>query len=135
MPKRNARVLVVEDDDGLRRTLADILRAVGMKVDTASDAPAACGKLARSRYDVAIVDLALPGPSGVEVIRYIKLNSLATRVFACTAFFEGKLLAEALDLGVELTIYKPADPVLLVQLIQGSAGSARGGRETPNSEL
>ena len=135
MPKRNARVLLVEDNAGLRRTLADILRAAGMKVDTASDAPAACGKLDRGHYDVAVVDLVLPGPSGVEVIRKIKSSSPATRVCACTAFYDGHLLADARDLGIDLTIFKPADPGLLIRRIQKLVEPARGGRETPNSKL
>jgi len=127
MPKRNASVLLVEDSRGLRQTLADILRTADMKVDTASDAPAAFRKLDHGRYDVAIVDLVLPGPSGVEVIRKIKSSAPATRIIVCTAFYDGHLLAEALELGVELTVFKPADPGLLIGLIEKSIGHAPGG--------
>jgi DNA-binding response OmpR family regulator len=136
MLKRSKSVLLVEDNAGLRRTLADILRAAGMKVDTAADAPAAFRKLDRGRYDVAVVDMVLPGPSGVEVIRKIKSTAPATRIIACTAFYDGHLLADALELGVELTVYKPADPGLLIGLIEQSAGPAPGGTaRTSDPEL
>jgi DNA-binding response OmpR family regulator len=132
--KRRTRVLLVEDSRALRLTLADILRIAGIKVDTAPDASAAFGKLGHRRYDVAIVDMVLlPGPSGIEVIRSIRSNSPATRVFACTAYYEGDLLAETRALGVERVIHKPVDPGLLVQLIQRPPGPARK-REGPNLE-
>jgi len=134
MPKRNASVLLVEDSRGLRQTLADILRTADMEVDTASDATAALRRLERGRYDVAIVDLVLlPGPSGIEVIRTLRSKSPATRVFACTAYYEGSLLAEAWELGIEQVIFKPVDPGLLIELIQKSVEPALGGKsQTPN---
>jgi DNA-binding response OmpR family regulator len=133
MSERNTRVLLVEDDPGLRETLADILRATGMEVDIAFDAPAAFGLLTGSRYDVAIVDLVLPGPSGVEVIREIKSSSSASHVFAHTAYQTSGLLAEAQALGVDQTVFKPADPASLIALINKLVGSDPGGQrlETP----
>ncbi len=129
MFKRNASVLLVEDSLGLRQTLADILRITDMKVDTARDASAAFRLLAHHRYDVAIVDMVLlPGPSGIEVIRTIRSSSPATRVFACTAYTQGELLAEARELGVEQVIFKPIDPGLLIQLIRKSVEPAPVGK-------
>ena len=103
-----------------------------MQVDTAPDASAAFVSLRGRQYDVAVVDMVLlPGPSGIEVIRYLRSNSPATRVFACTAYYEGDLEAETRALGVEQALHKPVDPKLLVQLIQRLAGPARGGHKTP----
>jgi len=132
--KRAIRVLLVEDSQALRLTLADILRTAGMKVDTAPDASIAFGKLGRHRYDVAIVDMILlPGPSGIEVIRNIRSNWPATRVFACTAYCEGDLLADARALGVERVIHKPVAPGLLIQLIQKPPEPVRK-PEAPNPD-
>ena len=126
MPKEDTRVLLVEDSAGLRQTLADILRATGMRVDTARDASEAFRMLARRRYDVAIVDLVLlPGPSGIDVIRQLKSSSPTTCVFACTAYTRGELLADVRELGAEV-IFKPVDPVQFVELIEQSAGPASG---------
>jgi DNA-binding response OmpR family regulator len=124
MPAENTRVLLVEDSHGLRQTLADILRTTGIWVDTASDASDAFRMLLRHRYDVAIVDLVLlPGPSGIEVIRQLKASSPTTRIFACTAYTRGELLADVQALGVDKIIFKPVDPGLLIKLVQHSAAS------------
>jgi len=131
MPERKTRVLLVEDSVGLRDTLADVLRAAGMEVDTASDASAASGRLTHGRYDVAIVDLVLPGRSGVQVIRELKSVSPATHVFVCTAYPEGELVTEAWALGIEVAISKPADPGLLIGLIEKSVGPAQEGNPKP----
>jgi len=125
MPERNIGVLLVEDNPGLLDTLADILRATGMDVDTAPDAPAAFGMLEGGhRYNVAVVDLVLPGPSGVEVIRRFKSSSPATRIIACTAYYDSELLNEARALGVAQTVHKPADPAVLIALIKKLAEPA-----------
>jgi len=133
VPAEDTRVLLVENSRGLRQTLADILRATGFWVDTAADASEAFRKLARRRYDVAIVDLVLlPGPSGIEVIRQLKSSAPTTCVLACTAYTRGELLADVRELGAEV-ILKPVDPVQFVVLIEKSAGSAPGEKpQTPS---
>jgi DNA-binding response OmpR family regulator len=118
MPERNIRVLLVEDNPGLLDTLADILQAAGMEVDTAPDAPAASGMIERGTYDVAIVDIVLPGPSGVDVIRKLRSRSPATRIIVSTAYYDSELLSEAQALGVDETVHKPADPAVLIGLIK-----------------
>jgi DNA-binding response OmpR family regulator len=128
MPERNIRVLLVEDNPGLLDTLADILRASGMEVDTALDAPAAFGMVEGGRYDVAIVDIILPGPSGVEVIRKFKSSSPATRIVACTAYYDSELLTEAQALGIDRTVHKPADPAMLIGIIKKLVEPAFGGK-------
>ena len=125
MPERDIRVLLVEDDHGLRQTLADILRVAGMNVNTAADSSDAFRMLTRRQYDVAIVDLELlPGPSGIDVIRQFKSSSPATRVFACTAYTRGELLDDVRALGVEELIFKPVDPGRLIKLIEQSGAPA-----------
>ena len=132
MFKRSVRVLLVEDNHGLRKILATILRTAGLRVDTAADASDAFRLLSRHQYGVAVVDMVLlPGLGGIEVIRNLRSNSPATRVFACTAYCKGDLLDEALTLGVEQVMRKPVDPGLLVRLIQTPAEPARPHHSSP----
>jgi two-component system response regulator CpxR len=128
MPERNTRVLFVEDNPGILETLADILRGTGMEVDTAIDAPAAFGLLAERQYDVAVVDMVLSGPSGVDVILKLKESSPATRIIACTAYYDSDLLVKAQALGVDQTVLKPADPAALIALIRKLAALPPGER-------
>ena len=138
MPDRKTKVLLVEDSTGLLDTLADILRTLGMEVDTALDASAAFGLLKAGRYDVAVVDMVLPGPSGVEVIRKLKASSPDTRVIVCTAYYNSELLVQAQALGIDRTIHKPADPAKLIALIKELAGPSAPNEnrfQTPNSRV
>jgi DNA-binding response OmpR family regulator len=126
MFKRSVRILLVEDNLGLRRTMAVILRTAGLKVDTAPDGSEAFRLIVRRHYDAAVVDMVLlPEPGGIEVIRQLRSRSPATRIFACTAYCKGELLAEALALGVEQIMCKPVDPALLIRFIQNPAGTVR----------
>ena len=111
--------------------MADVFRAAGMEVDTASDTPAAFRRLTQGRYDVAIVDLVLPGGSGLKVIRKLKSSSPATRVFVVTAYPDGELVAEAWVLGIEVAISKPVDPGVLIGLIEKTVGPAQEGNPKP----
>ena len=121
MPERSIRVMLVDDDKELRNTMADILGALDIEVDTACDAPSAYALLEKGRYDVAIVDMVLPGASGVDVIRRIRRMSRGTRVVICTAYysyFNCDLLIQAELLGVDATAHKPVDPLAFVALVK-----------------
>lgn len=122
MPERNIRVLLVDDNQGLLDTLADVLWSARMDVGKAIDAPTAFGLLAQEHYDVAVVDMVLPGPTGVEVVRRLKESSSTTRIIICTAYYDNQLLLEARSLGVDDTVQKPADPAALIALIRKLAG-------------
>ena len=71
MPKR-PRVLVVDDDPGIRETMGDILTLEGFSVEVAPDgeqAVALCGKQA---FDFALLDIRMPGMDGVELLKNAK---------------------------------------------------------------
>jgi CheY-like chemotaxis protein len=119
-------VLLVEDNLGVLDTLADILRATGMEVGTALDAPAAYGLLDHGQYDVAVVDMILPGASGVEVIRKLKASSPDTRIIVSTAYYDSELLVEAQALGIDQTVLKPVHPGPLIEIIKKLAALAPG---------
>ena len=121
MPEPSMRVLLVEDNQGLLDTLADVLWSAGMEVGKALDASEAKDRIAQSLYDVAVVDMILNGPSGVEVIRELKRSSPTTRIIICTAYYDNELLREAKSLGVDRTVQKPADPAALIALIRNLA--------------
>ena len=65
----NARILVVDDDPGIRSLVADFLARYGYQVEGAADAAAAERALARTAFEVAILDVMIPGEDGLNFCR------------------------------------------------------------------
>jgi two-component system KDP operon response regulator KdpE len=101
-----SRVLVVDDDPRLLRTLTIALRAHGNDVVTASDGRTAVLSAAEDAPDVVILDLGLPDLDGTEVLRRIRTSS-SVPVIVLSARHESDDKIEALDLGADDYVTKP----------------------------
>ncbi|TQM62732.1 response regulator [Humibacillus xanthopallidus] len=101
-----SRVLVVDDDPRLLRTLSIALRAHGNDVVTASDGRTAVLSAAEDAPDVVILDLGLPDLDGTEVLRRIRTTS-SVPVIVLSARHESDDKIEALDLGADDYVTKP----------------------------
>lgn len=78
-------VLLVDDDDSLRTALAEELAHSGLRVEAAGDGEAALRLVADRTFDVAIVDLTLPGISGEELIDRLRESAPTTEIIVLTA--------------------------------------------------
>jgi len=72
MSSQNPRILVVDDEQDTCANLSDILADVGYQVDVAYDGPSALDLVRRNAYDVALLDLKMPGMDGLEATRLIR---------------------------------------------------------------
>lgn len=117
----DARLLLVEDDESLRLTLALILRRAGYHVDEASDAEAACRWLAQSEqgdsYHVVLTDLLLPDSDGIEVLREARRLTNPPEVVILTGAGATEALANAARLGAFDFLLKPCRPDILLQSV------------------
>jgi DNA-binding response OmpR family regulator len=100
------RVLVVDDEAGLRRALAANLRARGYEVDLAASGEEALALAARGHPDVVILDLGLPGIDGVEVVRGLRGWSGVPILILSARDGEPAKVA-ALDAGADDYVTKP----------------------------
>ncbi len=100
------RVLVVDDDPRLQRTLTIALRAHGNEVVTASDGRTAVQSVNEDAPDVVILDLGLPDLDGTDVLRRVRAVS-AVPVIVLSARHESDDKIEALDLGADDYVTKP----------------------------
>jgi len=100
------RVLVVDDDPRLQRTLTIALRAHGNEVVTAADGRTAVQSVTEDAPDVVILDLGLPDLDGTEVLRRIRAASVVP-VIVLSARHESDDKIEALDLGADDYVTKP----------------------------
>lgn len=110
------RILLVDDEEGIRFTLGCVLRSEGYLVDVAAGHVDAIISLQSSHYDLAFVDIMLAGESGIDVLHDIKAISPATRVVMFTARPEVKTAAEAVRLGAFDYITKPVQPATLLSI-------------------
>ena len=103
------RVLVAEDDRGLRDIIVLGLRQAGYQVDTAGRGHDAIDLLRWHEYDVAVIDWRMPGGDGVEVITWLRQNDKPTSVLMLTARDSLADRVHGLDAGADDYLVKPFD--------------------------
>ena len=101
------RILVVDDDREFQRSLIKIFLKAGYQVNVASDSVQALAVLDRRRYDLIVLDLKMPGRSGLEVLREIKTKTPDSKVIVVTAFGDLTSRREAMASGACDYLDKP----------------------------
>ena len=72
MSKRKGVVLIIDDEEEIRESIEILLTSEGLNADTAVDGEAGLKKIEENWYDVVLLDLMLPGKSGMEIQKAIK---------------------------------------------------------------
>ena len=101
------RVLVVDDSERVRKTLATGLHAEGMAVETAADGAEALRLLNGLSFDVAILDLVMPRVDGMEVLRELKARNTKPRILVLSARDQVEDRVDALNMGADDYLVKP----------------------------
>jgi two-component system response regulator RegA len=102
-------ILLVDDDASLRERLARALEKRGYLVRTAEDYDSALPIARESAPEFAVVDLRMPGPSGLELIRALKEIDPETRIVVLTGYGSIATTIDAMRLGAVYYLQKPAD--------------------------
>ena len=104
------RILVVEDEAGIRLALSGLLRREGYEVIQCENGADALVQLGSGAFDFVLTDLALgEGPSGLDVMRFTKERQPETPIVMITAHGSEKIAVEAMKLGAEDYVPKPFD--------------------------
>jgi two-component system KDP operon response regulator KdpE len=101
------RVLVVDDEPAIRRFLRTSLRAEGYDLVEAETGEAALAEIRRRPPDLVVLDLGLPGISGLDVIRQLREEGSAVPIIVLTVRADEAGKVEALDLGADDYVTKP----------------------------
>jgi two-component system alkaline phosphatase synthesis response regulator PhoP len=127
-----SRILLVEDEPGLRLTLTDRLESEGYVVESATDGDEGLGRALEQRFDLVILDVMLPGRSGFDVCRDLRRRSVASPILMLTARSQVVDRVVGLKLGADDYLSKPFEmPELLARVEarlrqQGAAGVGSG---------
>jgi DNA-binding response OmpR family regulator len=122
MSKPVRSVLVVDDEPDTCANLSDILTDLGFHVDVACDGLSALELVRKRPYDVALLDLRMPGMDGLELYRQIKQLRAGTVAMIVTAFASDATAQAALDAGAWRIVSKPVDFGKLLQLVETAMG-------------
>lgn len=117
------RVLLVDDDAGMRMTLAANLELEGYEVVEASDGQRAVSLFRREPFDLVLTDIRMPGMSGVETLRAIRQIDPEATVVLMTAFAVEGLIDQAIAEGAFAVLEKPFSMERMKKVI---ARAARG---------
>src|SRR5689334_19410423 len=116
-PAPVSRILIVDDEDGLRMSLAANLELEGYEVVDAPNGMAAIEYVKQQSFDLVITDVRMPGINGLDTFREIRKIRPETEVVMMTAFTLEKTLEEALSEGIYTVVHKPFAMEDIMELI------------------
>lgn len=114
-------LLVVDDDRALREALATGFRVKGYAVTVASDAASAELRAKEQSFEFALVDVRMPGQSGIELVRTLRSIDDGTRIVVFTGYGSIANAVDAIKAGAVDYLTKPVDVAACERALQGRA--------------
>jgi len=112
-------VLVVDDEQGMRDTLAEILQGAGYEVSTARSGDDALARVHEQRFDVVLMDIRMPGRDGISVLR--EIGGPPPPVVMMTAYAVDEQLRAAVEAKSFAVVHKPVAAPYLIDLVARAA--------------
>lgn len=103
------KVLLVDDEEGIRKVLKITLQDIGYEVFTADNGKKAAEKIDKGFYDIVLTDIRMPGMDGISLLKHVKKKCPDTEVIMITGHGDFKLAIESLKLDAVDFISKPID--------------------------
>jgi putative two-component system response regulator len=121
------RLLLVDDDPGLRALLRATLDAVDVEMEEAEDAPTALAAIRQRRPDAIVLDVNLPGMDGLVFCRQLKRDRETKEIpIVVLSGSEGGTAEAALEAGADSFLRKPFSPLELLAIVERLAGGLYG---------
>ena len=128
---REIEICVIDDEQIVCERLRPELERVGFNVETFTDSTAALGRLSEKKFDILITDVKMAGPSGLDLMRYVKEHSNETRVIIITGFATVETAREAMKGGAVDFIAKPFRLSMLLELVNKISEEIRNQTDVP----
>ena len=116
----NKPILIVDDEPIVRESIRDWLKDAGYQVETAETGEEALEMIEKQDFSVMILDIRLPGKTGISVLKEVKALKPQIKSIVITAYPTAELTAEAMKLGAVDYLVKPITPEDLERLIRGT---------------
>jgi response regulator RpfG family c-di-GMP phosphodiesterase len=101
------KVLIVDDDPGIRSTISELIQELGYSAETASDGLDAVGLLDSGPFFCVFTDIMMPNMSGLELIRKIKAQDVSLPIIVITGYASLEIAVDAMKYGASDFISKP----------------------------
>ncbi len=115
---KHARILVVDDDESIRKTMKAILEDEGYIVDLAATGSEAIQKTKEKAYNIALLDIRLPDIEGVELLKLIKDTVPHTRKIMVTGYPSMQNAVAALNKNADAYLIKPVNVEKLLNTVK-----------------
>ena len=128
----NERILVIDDEEHIRRMMRLTLEAAGYQVGEAKDGPDGLSLYGDgSRWDVVVLDQRMPAMDGLETLQQIKHQNNDARVVMATAYASIELAVDAMKLGATDFVRKPMTPKVLRNAVSAALSKITPGVKAP----
>ena len=112
------RVLFLEDEPTIREVLTEYMLISGYDVTAAERGDTAICLLEENRYDIAVLDIMVPGADGFAVLKFIQENCPETAAIMLTALEDEKTQVRAFNLCADDYVIKPVSPIILLKRME-----------------
>jgi nitrogen regulation protein NR(I) len=120
-----AKILVIEDDRGIRDTLQRVLAEEGHEVTVESRGDAGLARATRDSFNLVITDWRLPGLNGLELVRQLHADRARLPIILITAYGTTETAIEAIKFGAYDYLLKPFNVPELLEIVRKAADSNR----------
>jgi FixJ family two-component response regulator len=125
MPRTRPLVAVVDDEEAIRKSLRRLLTASDLDTATFASGQEFLDSLSDRRPDCLVLDLQMPGMTGVDLQRFMRTSSVPVPIVIITAHDEPDLRARCLAAGAFAYLYKPVGEETLLDTIARAVASSR----------
>jgi len=126
---KRARIIIVDDDETIRKTMKAILEDEGYLVDTAVTGAEAVQKTRKTPYNIALLDIRLPDIEGVELLRLISDGVPKTRKIMITGYPSMQNAIAALNKNADAYLIKPVEVETLLRTVKNQLQQQEDERE------
>jgi two-component system nitrogen regulation response regulator NtrX len=132
---RNAKILVVDDDENIRKTIKTILEDEGYIVDIAATGNEAIEKTEKTAFNLALLDIRLPDMEGVELLKRMKEAVPRTRKIMVTGYPSMQNAIAALNKNADAYLVKPVNVEKLLNTVKEQLDSQEEERAFSESKV